>query len=129
MHASQAPRPQMTAPAKPGSNSVDHPMDRAREGRDFDALVRGDDGSAVAEGQPQSTADASLAKANTALMGAEIFEDLSEEQRLWAQPFHHPILEDLAPERLFYCIEELPELELALITEQAQVVLGFNLAT
>ncbi len=72
---------------------------------------------------------ASLAKANTALMGAEIFEDLSEEQRLWAQPFHHPILEDLAPERLFYCIEELPELELALITEQAQVVLGFNLAT
>ena len=72
---------------------------------------------------------ASLAKANTALMGAEIFEDLSQEQRQWAQPFHHPILEDLAPERLFYCIEELPELELALITEQAQVVLGFNLAT
>ena len=40
-------------------------------------------------------------------MGAEIFED-DEEQRLWAQPFHHPIVEDLAPERL-YCIEELPE--------------------
>ncbi|WP_145206470.1 flagellar hook-length control protein FliK [Sphingobium sp. B2] len=64
MHASQAPRPQMTAPAKPGSNSVDRPMDRAREGRDFDALVRGDDGSGGAEGQPQSTADTSLAKAN-----------------------------------------------------------------
>ena len=72
---------------------------------------------------------ASLAKANTALMGAEIFEDLSEEQRQWAQPFHHPILEDLAPDGVFYCIEALPEQEQALITEQAQVVLGFNLAT
>ncbi len=71
---------------------------------------------------------ASLAKANTALMGAEIYEDLSEEQRQWAQPFHHPILEDLAPEDLFYCIEALPEQEQALITGQAQVVLGFNLA-
>lgn len=64
MHASQAPRPQMAAPAKPGSNSVDRPMDRAREGSDFDALVRGDEGSGVAEGQPQPTVDASLAKAN-----------------------------------------------------------------
>jgi hypothetical protein len=71
---------------------------------------------------------ASLAKANTALMGADIFEDLSEEQRQWAQPFRHPILEDLAPEGVFYCIEALPALEQALITEQAQVVLGFNLA-
>lgn len=71
---------------------------------------------------------ASLAKANTALMGADIFEDLSEEQRQWAQPFRHPILEDLAPEGVFYCIEALPALQQALITEQAQVVLGFNLA-
>ena len=71
---------------------------------------------------------ASLAKANTALMGADIFEDLSEAQRQWAQPFRHPILEDLAPEGVFYCVEALPEQEHALITEQAQVVLGFNLA-
>lgn len=71
---------------------------------------------------------ASLAKANTALMGADIFEDLSEAQRQWAQPFRHPILEDLAPEGVFYCVEALPEQEQALITEQAQVVLGFNLA-
>ena len=71
---------------------------------------------------------ASLAKGNTALMGADIFEDLSDEQRQWAQPFRHPILEDLAPEAVFYCIEALPEREQALITEQAQVVLGFNLA-
>ena len=62
-------------------------------------------------------------------MGADIFEDLSEEQRQWAQPFRHPILEDLAPEAVFYCIEALPEREQALITEQAQVVLGFNLAS
>jgi hypothetical protein len=53
---------------------------------------------------------------------------LSEEQRQWAQPFRHPILEDLAPEGVFYCIEALPALEQALITDQAQVVLGFNLA-
>ena len=72
---------------------------------------------------------ASLAKANTALMDAEIFTDLSEEQRQWAEPFHHPILEDLAPDGVFFCIEALPEQEQALITEQAQVVLGFNLAT
>ena len=72
---------------------------------------------------------ASLAKANTALMDAEIFADLSEEQRQWAKPFHHPILEDLAPDGVFFCIEALPEQEQALITEQAQVVLGFNLAT
>ena len=71
---------------------------------------------------------ASLAKANTALMDAEIFADLSEEQRQWAKPFHHPILEDLAPDGVFFCIEALPEQEQALITEQ-QVVLGFNLAT
>ena len=51
---------------------------------------------------------ASLAKANTALMGAEIFEDLSEEQRQWAQPFHHPILEDLAPDGVFSASKPCP---------------------
>ena len=53
---------------------------------------------------------ASLAKANTALMGAEIFEDLSEEQRQWAQPFHHPILEGPA-QTAFLLHQALPEQE------------------
>jgi hypothetical protein len=72
---------------------------------------------------------ASLAKSETALMTAEVFADLTQEQREWAQEFTHPILEDLAPQETFYSIERLPEPEKTLITGQAQVVLGFNLAT
>ena len=72
---------------------------------------------------------ASLAKSETALMTAEVFADLTQEQCGWAQEFTHPILEDLAPQQMFYSIERLPEREKTLITGQAQVVLGFNLAT
>ncbi len=68
---------------------------------------------------------ASLAKADTALLSAEVFEQLSAEQQAWAKTFSHPILEDLAPGQTFYSIESLPELEHALITSQAQVVFGF----
>ena len=71
---------------------------------------------------------ASLAKSETALMTAEVFADLTQEQSGWAQEFTHPILEDLAPQQMFYSIERLPEREKTLITGQAQVVLGFNLA-
>ena len=72
---------------------------------------------------------ASLAKSETALMTAEVFADLTQEQCGWAQEFTHPILEDLAPQQMFYSIERLPEREKTLITGQAQVVVGFNLAT
>ena len=72
---------------------------------------------------------ASLAKAETALMTAEVFTDLDAEQRKWAQEFTHPILEDLAPREAFYSVERLPKREQMLITGQAQVVLGFNMAT
>ena len=72
---------------------------------------------------------ASLAKSETALMTAEVFADLTQEQRGWAQEFTHPILEDLAPQQMFYSIERLPKREKTLVTDQAQVVLGFNLAT
>lgn len=71
---------------------------------------------------------ASLAKADTALMSQDVFEALSKEQQQLADKFNHPILEDLAPLDVFYCVEGLPELEHELITGQAQVVLGFNLA-
>ena len=72
---------------------------------------------------------ASLAKAETALMTAEVFTDLDAEQREWAQEFTHPILEDLAPREAFYSVERLPKREQMLITGQAQVMLGFNMAT
>ena len=72
---------------------------------------------------------ASLAKSETALMTAGVFADLTQEQCGWAQEFTHPILEDLAPQQMFYSIERLPEREKTLITGQARVVLGFNLAT
>ena len=70
---------------------------------------------------------ASLAKANTALMDAEIFADLSEEQPS-GQAISPPDSGRLGS-TVFFRIEALPEQEQALITEQAQVVLGFNLAT
>jgi hypothetical protein len=71
---------------------------------------------------------ASLAKADTALMTADVFHELSADQQQWATVFAHPILEDLAPEGGFYTVRSLPEEQQTLITEQAQVVLGFNLA-
>lgn len=70
---------------------------------------------------------ASLAKADTALMTEEVFNELSEDERHWATAFAHPILEDLAPEAAFYTVTSLPQEQQTLITEQAQVVLGFNL--
>lgn len=70
---------------------------------------------------------ASLAKADTALMTKEVFDELSEDQQRWATAFAHPILADLAPEGVFYTVGALPEEQQTLITEQAQVVLGFNL--
>jgi HAMP domain-containing protein len=70
---------------------------------------------------------ASLAKADTALMTAEIFEELNDDQRQWAATFAHPVLEDLAPNASFYSVGSLPQEQEKLITEQARVVLGFNL--
>ena len=75
----------------------------------------------------QSLTLASLAKADTALMTAEVFQELSPDQQQWAAEFSHPILADLAPDGVFYSISSLPGSEQTLITEQAQVVLGFNL--
>ena len=72
---------------------------------------------------------ASLAKSETALMTAEVFADFTQEQCDWAQEFTHPILEDLAPRETVYSTERGPERAKTLITGQAQVVLGFNLAT
>ena len=72
---------------------------------------------------------ASLAKSETALMTADVFNDLTDEQRLWTTQFTHPILEDIAPQEMFYSIDVMPEREKLLITGQAQVVLGFNITT
>ncbi len=72
---------------------------------------------------------ASLAKPETALMTAEVYGELTEEQREWAADFTHPILEDIAPANRFYSVDQVPEREKMLITGQAQVILGFNVAT
>ena len=69
---------------------------------------------------------ASLAKANTLLFDQMVFNGLSEAEKAWAQPFSHPILEDVAPASSLFNITALPEQEASLIREQATLILGFS---
>ncbi len=69
---------------------------------------------------------ASLAKANTLLVDQLVFDGLNENEKTWARPFNHPILEDLAPATSIFNIPELPEQEASLIRDQATLILGFS---
>ena len=69
---------------------------------------------------------ASLAKANTLLVDQMVFKSLSSDEQAWAQPFSHPILEDIAPDSSLFNISTLPEQEASLIREQATLILGFS---
>lgn len=69
---------------------------------------------------------AALARKDTALFSSEVFTQLSEIEKSWAQPFDHPILPDLAAEQCLYSIAALPERDALLVKEQAQVILGFS---
>ena len=69
---------------------------------------------------------ASLAKANTLLVDQMVFNGLSENEKTWARPFNHPILEDLGPATNIFNIPELPEQETSLVKDQATLILGFS---
>ena len=69
---------------------------------------------------------ASLAKANTLLVDQMVFNGLSENEKAWARPFNHPILEDLEPATNIFNIPELPEQETSLVKDQATLILGFS---
>jgi len=71
---------------------------------------------------------ASLARPNTIIMSHEVYADLSPGEQAWCESFSHPILEDIDPPSSLHTIPALPAREAQLISEQAQVILGFNLA-
>lgn len=71
---------------------------------------------------------AALARFDTALISEDVYGDLGDMQRL-AQPFVHPILEDLSASEVLYIIEALPSQQAQLVSGQAEVILGFSQAS
>ena len=69
---------------------------------------------------------AALARNNTALISNEVYGNLNDIEKSWAQPFDHPILPDVALGQTLHSISELPERDARLVTEQAEVILGFS---
>ena len=71
---------------------------------------------------------AALARSDTALISEDVYRDLDEAQSL-AQPFIHPILEDLFEDQPLYLIEALPHQQAQLVSGQSEVILGFSQAS
>ena len=69
---------------------------------------------------------AALARKNTALISHEVYANLNDIEKSWAESFDHPILPDVAPQQTLYSISKLPERDELLVKEQAQVILGFS---
>ena len=69
---------------------------------------------------------AALARKNTALISNEVYVNLSDIEKSWTQHFDHPILPDVAHGQTLYSVTALPERDAHLVTEQAEVILGFS---
>ena len=69
---------------------------------------------------------AALARKNTALVSNEVYANLNDIEKNWAQHFDHPILPDVAQGQTLYSVTALPERDARLVTEQAEVILGFS---
>ena len=69
---------------------------------------------------------AALAKAGCILMAAAVYELLKEEEQQWAQPFTHPLLEDIGGGTNHFSVNELPDQHAELGDNQARLILGFT---
>jgi hypothetical protein len=87
-------------------------LDDLREHVDFDALLP----------------IAALAKAGTALFSEDVYTALND-MGARADLFEHPIVEDLKPGQPLYTIAALPPAQAQLVSDQAELILGFSLAT
>ena len=67
------------------------------------------------------------ARSDSALVCANVWAELGDSKEL-AQPFTHPVLEDLYDDRALYLLDELPPQQAQLVSGQAEVILGFKQA-
>jgi hypothetical protein len=59
-------------------------------------------------------------------MSNEVYANLNDIEKSWGQHFDHPILPDVAQGQTLYSVTALPERDAHLVTEQAEVILGFS---
>jgi hypothetical protein len=69
---------------------------------------------------------AALAKAQSVLIASAVYANLSDQEKGWAEPFEHPLLEDIATQAETYSVSELPDQQAELVDNQARLILGFT---
>ena len=71
---------------------------------------------------------AALAKPETVLLSEDIYTALTDSEKVWAEIFTHPLLEDVDSSSHTYSVDGLPPQQADLVDSQAMLILGFNQA-
>jgi len=71
---------------------------------------------------------AALSKSHTVLLAEVVYKGLANNEQAWAEPFTHPLLDDLDGAESLYLVKELPAQQQQLVDSQGTLILDFNQA-